>query len=186
MEESDEDIDIILQNKKELDKKIGKDGNKDKKPQTKSPQKPLPKSPAKPTQTKTLQEKPRKQIEDGEFIVGKKVSAHDETEGEPSVKTKHIFEINIEELNNFAILKKIIKEINRGNTDDPAPDSKYIQDVFVKYIFPLDDEQIVSDYIQYSPKSESSFDYKVSMHSYHNYVLEPAKSISESLTRASE
>ena len=140
-----------------------------------------------PNKNRPNLDKDEEEKQDPVLIIGKQVSAGDNIEDQKSVKVKHIFDINILWLNKFAILKKIIKDINRGDKYSVnRNDVKYIQDVFVKYIFPLDDEQIVSDYIEFSPKEENSIDYKVSMHSYHNYVLEPNKSIINSLIKSDE
>jgi hypothetical protein len=119
-----------------------------------------------------------------EFIVGRKDYNEivDKNASETTVKVKHIFEINVKEVRNVPILKKILKDINRGDKSSEGKDAnKYIQDVFVKYIFPLDDEQITSDYLEYSPSKDDCMDYKVSMHSYHTYLLETDKPVASSL-----
>ena len=106
-----------------------------------------------PNKNRPNLDKDEEEKQDPVLIIGKQVSAGDNIEDQKSVKVKHIFDINILGLNNFAILKKIIKDINRGDKYSVNKNEvKYIQDVFVKYIFPLDDEQIVSDYIEFSPK----------------------------------
>lgn len=117
-------------------------------------------------------------------MIGRKdYNGHVDPNAQKTVKTKHIFEIKIKEIRNIAILKMILKDLNRGDKHIPP---KHIQDVFLKYIFPLDDEQIVSDYLEYSPLTESSMDYTVSMHSFHTYLLEPGKSVESSLTKCGE
>ena len=142
--------------------------------------------------------KKKKPIEDNkgkdshEFIIGKKdynehVDIDRNVDQAKSVKIKHIFEVNVKELKNVPILKMILKDLNRGTKhSEEKAENKYIQDVFVKYIFPLDDEQIVSDYLEFSPKTSSSLDYNVSMHSYHTYLLEPNKSVVESLKKCGD
>lgn len=147
---------------------------------------------SKPSRTRHEETKqpPSQHNETAEFVIGKKdYNQHiDSNEGQQkTVKTKHIFEINVKELKNVPILKKILKDLNRGDKFSHGKvENKYIQDVFVKYIFPLDDEQITSDYLEYSPTSDDSMDYKVSMHSYHTYLLEPEKSVISSLGKCGE
>ena len=133
-----------------------------------------------------------KDEDSAEFMIGRRdYNEHSDPrlrkEEEKTVKTKHIFEIVVKELRNVVILKKILKDLNRGNREsEESSESKYIQDVFVKYIFPLDDEQIVSDYIEFNPTKEDSFDFSVSMHSYHTYLLETDKSVVDSLKKCGE
>jgi hypothetical protein len=124
-----------------------------------------------------------------EFVIGKKdytehIDEDRKFEHVKTVKTKHIFEVNVKELKNVPILKMILKDLNRGDRESQSKaENKYIQNVFVKYIFPLDDEQIVSDYIEFSPKGQDTMDYNVSMHSYHTYLLETHKSVVDSLKK---
>lgn len=127
-----------------------------------------------------------------EFMIGKRdYSEHVGHDGHidqsKTVKIKHIFEVNVKELVNVVILRMILKDLSRGTKhSESKSENKYIQDVFVKYIFPIDDEQIVSDYIEFNPKTSGSLDYNVSMHSYHTYLLEPNKSIVDSLKKCGE
>ena len=188
---------MIIRNKKELDKKTGRKTNKDDLYEGKrfwwlTTSNIDKKSPSKDISDRRNFERGRPNADDADqedpvLIIGRQVSAGDQFQDQKSVKVKHIFEINVVELRNFAILKKIIKDIDRGDKHSVNRNEvRYIQDVFVKYIFPLDDEQIVSDYVEFSPRTELSVDYKVSMHSYHNYVLEPNMSIMESLSKSDE
>lgn len=157
------------------------------KPGTKSPTRPKPNT----EETKQNNRNNYDNLEESaEFIVGKKIidsepNNVDNAEHNKSPKIKHIFEINVKEIRNIPILKKILKDLNRGDKQSEAKqENKYIQDVYVKYIFPLDDEQIVSDFLEYAPREDNSVDFKVSMHSYHSYLLETDKSIADSLKKS--
>jgi Zn/Cd-binding protein ZinT len=76
-------------------------------------------------------------------------------------KVKHVFEIKIKELKNIPILDKLIKDINNDKTAISTLSHKkskvqkdYIQNVAVKYSFPLDDDEVFqSDYIQLNSDS---------------------------------
>lgn len=60
------------------------------------------------------------------------------------------------ELKNVPILSKILWDLERieWDTQNKWMSSKYIQNVFIKYTFPLDDEPLESDYIMY-PSDEN-------------------------------
>lgn len=70
-------------------------------------------------------------------------------------KLKHIFEIKIIELKNVPILSKILRDLERTEKDMTGKrmSGKYIQTVFVKYTFPVDDEPLESDYLTYPDES---------------------------------
>lgn len=59
-------------------------------------------------------------------------------------KIKHIFELKVLELKNVPILAKILKDVERVEKDqfNHKMSSKYIQNIYIKYIFPLDDEPL--------------------------------------------
>ena len=78
-------------------------------------------------------------------------------------KLKHIFELQITELQNIPILTKILWEIERTEraTTGEKMSNKYIQNIFVKYTFPIDDEPLQSDYLSHPSDPEAAFDYKV-------------------------
>lgn len=63
--------------------------------------------------------------------------------------------------------------------------SKYIQNVAVKYSFPLDeDEMFQSDFLQLNNEALSEtnqFDYRVSINTVHNYLMDKEDSISNML-----
>ena len=213
MDEEDEIIEILKDDKGKKvvkpdtkPKGIIKSGNKEEtktniktptkpqvKPGIKTPSKPLDKkTPSKPKVEETKQNRIDNEDdieESAEFIVGKKLIDSEPNDVENSEankcpKIKHIFEINVKEIRNIPILRKILKDLNRGDKQSELKqENKYIQDVYVKYIFPLDDEQIVSDFLEYSPRDDNSVDFKVSMHSYHSYLLETNKPVAESLRK---
>lgn len=167
-DDDDDEIDLIIQNKDKLNKKQPQKIEENKSKAKKDIPKPAPKG----------------NKDSADFMIGKQTQNTTQGSGDKSTKIKHIFSIKVLELMNVAILKKVINDLNREDRySQTKQEGKYIQDVFVKYIFPLDDEQIVSDYIEFEPKQGGSFDYKVSMHSFHSYVLEPDKSIGESLAK---
>lgn len=192
MDDEEDEIIEILRN----DKNAKPNKKQDIKTPTKHQTKPGVKTPARPQIKPNVEEtkQPSRNRnndadleESAEFIVGKKIidsepNNVDNVESNKSPKIKHIFEINVKEIRNIPILKKILKDLNRGDKQSEAKqENKYIQDVYVKYIFPLDDEQIVSDFLEYAPREDNSVDFKVSMHSYHSYLLETDKSIADSL-----
>jgi len=84
-------------------------------------------------------------------------SEYSDEEGSRLFKqVKHIFEIKVRELKNIPVLNKFICQTNmqplaggEAKTQKAAHASKYIQNVAVKYSFPLDEDEILeSDYLQ--------------------------------------
>ena len=63
---------------------------------------------------------------------------------------------------------------------------KYIQTVFVKYTFPVDDEPLESDQLTYPDESSDQFTYGVQMHSSHAYLLGKEEQISKLLYRSGD
>ena len=68
------------------------------------------------------------------------------------------------------------KEEDVDDQDEDFVSSSYIQNVAVKYSFPLDEDEILeSDYIkkvETGPASQSAnFDYNVSMNTIHTYLM---------------
>jgi hypothetical protein len=114
---------------------------------------------------------------------------------------KHTFDINIRELKNIPILTRFIRESKdfenasrrRADTAEADSDKNYIQNVSVKYSFPLDEDEILeSDYIRkVAPGGKDSkgndvdptncYDYSVSMNTIHTYLLSKEDSISNHL-----
>lgn len=125
-------------------------------------------------------------------------------------QVKHIFDINIKELKNIPILTRFIREAKDFEnatlrmTRKPLHDSEdsdgssirkiedgtnYIQNVSVKYSFPLDEDEILeSDYIRKVIPSgkdkqgndvdqSNCYDYNVSMNTIHTYLLSKEESI---------
>lgn len=92
-----------------------------------------------------------------------------EEEEREANKFRHVFEVNVRELKNIRILQRVLREV--APCDKSA---KYIQSVFVKYVFPLDDEALESDYIS---QDKNGLDYAVSMNSCHTYLLEKQESV---------
>lgn len=113
---------------------------------------------------------------------------------------KHTFDINIKELKNIPILTRFIREAKefenatRKNMKESASaatdeSQNYIQNVSVKYSFPLDEDEILeSDYIRkVAPggkdkdgnevDASSCYDYSVSMNTIHTYLLSREDSI---------
>jgi len=103
-------------------------------------------------------------------------------------KIKHIFELKVLELKNVPILAKILKDVERVEKDqfNHKLSSKYIQNIYVKYIFPLDDEPLQSDYLTYPNNDEDKFTYGVQMQSSHSYLLSKEDQISTLLKRGGE
>lgn len=75
----------------------------------------------------------------------------------PYKKVKHVFEIQVRELKNIPVLDKLVKDISAvdcARTSKHSPvrkeaKSKYIQNVAVKYSFPLDEDEVFqSDFLQ--------------------------------------
>jgi len=68
--------------------------------------------------------------------------------------------------------------------------NKYIQNVAVKYGFPLDDEEILeSDYLQLNDdalEEKQEYTYKVSMDTVHTYTLGKEKSLAHQFRQVSE
>lgn len=105
----------------------------------------------------------------------------------PFKKLKHIFEIQVKELKNIPILDKLIKDLNSLESSktqhstkhtqkkDQQAKSRYIQNVAVKYSFPLDEDEIFqSDFIQLNSDTLhelNQYDYKVSINTVHNYLM---------------
>ena len=78
------------------------------------------------------------------------------------------------------------KEEDVDEDDQDFVSSSYIQNVAVKYSFPLDEDEILeSDYIKKvddSPASQSAnFDYTVSMNTVHTYLMPKEDKISDLL-----
>ena len=111
---------------------------------------------------------------------------HDDTEDprKPYKQIKHIFEIKVKELKNIPVLNKFISQTNRDNSisHDPKSDkiaraqaNKYIQNVAVKYSFPLDEDEILeSDYLQLNKDAldqQGIYNYNVSMDTVHTYII---------------
>ena len=105
-----------------------------------------------------------------------------------------MFSINVKELKNIPILAKFIKDakdfesatlhgVSTKETENVEEDgefsvgSNYIQNVAVKYSFPLDEDEILeSDYIRHitgkeADQSGSHYDYSVSMNTVHTYLM---------------
>ena len=113
----------------------------------------------------------------------------------PYQQVKHVFSINVKELKNIPILAKFIKDARDYETatftgaktenveEDPEETgSAYIQNVAVKYSFPLDEDEILeSDYIRHLTGKEaasgSMYDYGVSMNTVHTYLMPKEDSI---------
>jgi hypothetical protein len=101
----------------------------------------------------------------------------------PYKKVKHVFEIQVRELKNIPILDKLVKDISSvdyARTSKHSPvrkeaKSKYIQNVAVKYSFPLDEDEVFqSDFLQLNSdvlQELNQYDYKVSISTVHNYLL---------------
>lgn len=66
--------------------------------------------------------------------------------------------------------------------------SKYIQNVAVKYSFPLDeDETFQSDFLQLNSEAlseQNQFDYRVSINTVHNYLMDKEDSIQSLLKQS--
>ena len=80
-----------------------------------------------------------------------------EEDNRPYKKVKHIFEIQVRELKNIPILDKLVKDLSGLETAKLSKHSpirketrtKYIQNVAVKYSFPLDEDEVFqSDFLQ--------------------------------------
>ncbi|CDW78943.1 c2 domain-containing protein 3 [Stylonychia lemnae] len=116
----------------------------------------------------------------------------------PYKKVKHVFEIKVKELKNIPILDKLIKDISRNelaqqtqplersrSKTKTSSKNQYIQNAAIKYTFPLDDDQVFqSDYIQLNNESlalNNQFDYKVSINTVHNYIINKEDSIQKHL-----
>ena len=104
----------------------------------------------------------------------------DQKDARPFKKVKHTFEIQVKELKNIPILDKLIKDIQavdkaKSGLGQKPQKSKYIQNVAVKYSFPLDEDELFqSDFIQLNSEvleEHNQFDYKVSINTIHNYVM---------------
>lgn len=95
---------------------------------------------------------------------------------------KHVFDITVKELKNIPLLTKFIREAKAyeeatQTVSAESEDSSYIQNVAVKYSFPLDEDEILeSDYIRRINQEEqeekgATYDYSVSMNTVHTYLL---------------
>lgn len=102
---------------------------------------------------------------------------------------KHVFSIDIKGLKNIPVLGKFIKDakdqqavtLNSHKEEDVEDEdfvsSSYIQNVAVKYSFPLDEDEILeSDYIKKvqdtsGPSQSANYDYSVSMNTVHTYLM---------------
>ena len=103
---------------------------------------------------------------------------------------KHVFSIDIKQLKNIPVLARFIKDSKdlqaatlnshqeENVEDEDFVSSSYIQNVAVKYSFPLDEDEILeSDYIKKveggtDPGSQSAnYDYSVSMNTVHTYLM---------------
>lgn len=110
----------------------------------------------------------------------------------PYKQIKHIFEIKVKEVKNIPLLNKFICQSqsmadqnmmqNSVLSTDPRlqkiaknQSNKYIQNVAVKYSFPLDEDEILeSDYLQLNNESldkQGVYNYLVSMDTVHTYIL---------------
>ena len=116
-------------------------------------------------------------------------------------QVKHVFSIDIKQIKNIPVLSKFIREAKdlqlatmqtqrkEEDVDEDDQDfvsSSYIQNVAVKYSFPLDEDEILeSDYIKKvedAPASQSAnFDYNVSMNTVHTYLMPKEDKISDLL-----
>lgn len=103
-------------------------------------------------------------------------------------KIKHIFEIKVNELKNIPILSKILRELERKERDDEGRpmNGKYIQTVYIKYTFPLDDSSFESDYLTYPQSEDAKFDYGVQLDSYHSYMMNKEDKIEPMLERVGQ
>lgn len=109
----------------------------------------------------------------------------------PYKQIKHVFEIKVKELRNIPLLNKFICQsqnvaeqnmLQSLTMTDPRlqkqqknQSNKYIQNVAVKYSFPLDEDEILeSDYLQLNKDSidkQGVYNYFVSMDTVHTYIL---------------
>lgn len=100
----------------------------------------------------------------------------------PYKQIKHIFEIKVKELRNMPVLNKFICQSQSNmTTEDQAKHAKksqvnkYIQNIAVKYSFPLDEDEILeSDYLQLNRENlekQGVYNYSVSMDTVHTYIL---------------
>ena len=113
---------------------------------------------------------------------------------------KHVFNINVKELKNIPVLAKFIKDskdfesatLHGTENVQDEPESNYIQNVAVKYSFPLDEDEILeSDYIRHlvgkeADNSGSLYDYSVSMNTVHTYLMPKEDSIKGMLCPATQ
>lgn len=102
-------------------------------------------------------------------------------------QVKHVFSIDVKQLKNIPVLSKFIKEARNLQyvtlktkeedvEDEDFASSTYIQNVAVKYSFPLDEDEILeSDYIKKAeseePSQAANYDYTVSMNTVHTYLM---------------
>lgn len=130
----------------------------------------------------------------------KKADTDEESvDARPYRKLKHIFEIQVKELKNIPILDKLIKDLSAIETSKSQhtkqphkkkDQARYIQNVAVKYSFPLDegDEIFQSDFIQLNSEvlhELNQYDYKVSINTVHNYLMNKEESLQKLLTQSS-
>jgi hypothetical protein len=111
----------------------------------------------------------------------------------------------VKELKNIPVLAKFIKDAkdfesatlhgaeNVAEENEFSNGSNYIQNVAVKYSFPLDEDEILeSDYIRHitsqeaENKSGSMYDYSVSMNTVHTYLMPKEDSIQAMLCPATQ
>lgn len=118
-------------------------------------------------------------------------------------QVKHVFSIDVKQIRNIPVLTKFIREardlqmatlgraaVQEEDVDEEADflASAYIQNVAIKYSFPLDEDEVLeSDYIKrLAGESEAgpgaSYDYGVSMNTVHAYHMPKEDSIEQLLT----
>ena len=133
--------------------------------------------------------------DESEYLRRKQKKKEKKNSRKPFQQVKHVFSINVKELKNIPILAKFIKDakdyecatFTGGKTENVEEDQEvaapdYIQNVAVKYSFPLDEDEILeSDYIRHLTGKEavsgSMYDYSVSMNTVHTYLMPKEDSI---------
>lgn len=110
-------------------------------------------------------------------------------EKKPYTQVKHVFDINVKSLQQIPILDKFIRDsddFERSSKKEPFK-STYIQNVAMKYSFPLDEDEVFeSDYIRRNLSSNEDHtlcDFEVSMNTVHTYKISRSDTIKTHLKK---